>query len=294
MCGGDDVVALFAVAGGGEVPGCDLDGDGERGFGDVESSDGGLQSVGGVDGGDLRGMGVRWRIVLVHGVLFAGFTVVGSAPWNVRNWFLLRPPALVFIRGNFWLEVWSSMHPVMRVEKVDGTKELEPLHPWNGTERMERKDADGVMRKLREQEYDAWCRERAVAEFRLRPGSFWRDVAVQFNAFWLGVAEAIRWGRSVTMFFLAQGVPALLGLLGLVLARKRMAAGVGAALAGVLLVFPLPYYLAGGGMRYRHPMDVVIYLGIGWLVWMGIEKWRGRSANRAGERDRRGSEAGGG
>src|SRR5262249_25019007 len=58
----------------------------------------------------LRAKSVRWKRLSLHALLFVTMTFVGSAPWHIRNWFLIHPPAYVFIRGPFWVATWTSMH----------------------------------------------------------------------------------------------------------------------------------------------------------------------------------------
>jgi hypothetical protein len=174
----------------------------------------------------------------------------------------LNPPQVVFVRGNFWLEVWSNLNPVTFTPA--GPK---VAHPWpvNGTERLE----DGAGHPLTEAEYYAYCRRRALARLA-EPGVAVSHVVTQANAFWLGLAEAWRWHRSAAVFFLAQGVPALVGLVGLFLARKTLAPHARAAVLVMLIVFPLPYYLTGGGARYRHPIDPILYIGIACAVGYAV------------------------
>lgn len=214
-----------------------------------------------------RRLGVR--PTLAQGMIIAALTILGGLPWHLRNWVLLDPPARVFVRGNFWLEVWSNLHPV---SMATGTPQV--VHPWavNGTERLVR---DG--QPLTEQEYFAFCRERSLTVLG-QPQYLATHVARQFNSFWLGLAEAQRWQRSPTLFFLAQGLPAILGILGWMLVRPRVAPAVLDALMMLLIVYPLPYYLAGGGARYRHPIDLVLYVGLGWAAWWVMDRKRARAS----------------
>ena len=201
----------------------------------------------------LRSRGVTWGRLAVHGGVFAAMILLGGLPWHVRNWVLLDPPARVFVRGNFWLETWSNLNSVDFTPRGPVV-----VHPWpgNGSETMNRDGKD-----LTEQEYFAWCRERALARLS-EPGVATGHVARQVDGFWLGLAEARRWHRSEAVFFLAQGVPFLLGITGLFLARRKLAAGALGMMVVMLLVLPLPYYLAGGAARYRHPLDVILYIGV--------------------------------
>jgi len=222
----------------------------------------------------LRARGLAGKRLFVHGTLFIAMTFVGSAPWHVRNWFLIQPPAYVFIRGPFWVATWSSMHPVAKVEMPNGTIDFQPLHPWNGTDPMQRTE-NGVTRQLTEQEYFDWCKERVLDAVRENPGLMVRHVIDQFDSFWLGLAEARRWYKNPWIFFLAQGVPAIAGILGLFLARRHIAAPVLAVLCGLLLVFPVPYYIADASTRYRHPIDLALYIGGAWLLWLLLTRFRG-------------------
>ena len=120
--------------------------------------------------------------------------------------------------------------------------------------------------RLTEQEYFAWCKERALAAFRDNPRLIITHVAAQFDGFWLGIAEARRWAKNPGVFFLAQGVPALLAIIALYLNRKRLPPVSVAVFCAILIVYPLPYYLTAGAARYRHPIDGIIYLGAATLI----------------------------
>jgi hypothetical protein len=221
----------------------------------------------------LRARGLTWQRLLLHGTLFIALTFVGSAPWHVRNWFLIHPPAYVFIRGPFWVATWSSMHPVEKVTLPNGTIDLQPLHPWNGTDPMQHTE-NGITRQLTEQEYFDWCKERVISATRENPGLMVHHIIDQFDSFWLGLAEARRWYKNPWIFFLAQGVPAIAGILGLFLARRLIAPPVQAILCGLLIVFPVPYYIADASSRYRHPIDLILYLGCAWLAWLLLSRLR--------------------
>ena len=88
----------------------------------------------------LQARGVSLKKLPAHAFLLLATTFLGSSPWHIRNWFLLDPPAHVFIRGNFWLEVWSSLHPVAQIKYADGTTHSLPVHPWQGSESLNRTD----------------------------------------------------------------------------------------------------------------------------------------------------------
>jgi hypothetical protein len=224
----------------------------------------------------LHARGTPLRKLPLHALLLAAMTLLASSPWHLRNWLLLHPPAPVFIRGNFWLEVWSSMHPVTPLTFPDGKLHMIPVHPWNGSESLQRIDVHPPQH-LTEQQYFAWCKQRVFAAFRDQPRLLLHQVAEQFNAFWLGIAEARRWLRNPWLFFLAQGLPAIAGILGLFAARKKIPPIPLAALATLLILFPLPYYLTGGAARYRHPIDLPLYLGAAWLIYLLIAIFRKRT-----------------
>ena len=221
----------------------------------------------------LQTRGVALKKLAAHAFLLAATTFLGSSPWHFRNFFLLDPPAHVFIRGNFWLEVWSSLHPVACIKYPDGTTHALPVHPWQGSESLTRTDTVPPT-PLTEQQYFAWCKERVLAAFHDNPRLLLQQIATQFNAFWLGIAEAQRWSRNPILFFLAQGLPAIAGILGFYTARKRIAPDVLAILCTLLIIAPLPYYLAGGAARYRHPIDLPLYFGAAWLVFLVTQRFR--------------------
>ena len=200
------------------------------------------------------------RRTLAALLLFMASAFVIQLPWHLRNWVALDPPAPVFIRGNFWLEVWTNLNPLMTIRTPDGPR-LMPVHPWQGT------DPATQSASLTEQQYFALCRSRALAspEFQ-QPRAFLTYVGRNIDAFWLGLAEAQRWQRNPLLFFFAQGFPALVGLLGIFLARRQISAPVFRMVVALLVVFPLPYYLTGGAARYRHPLDILLYVGIAWFL----------------------------
>jgi hypothetical protein len=215
----------------------------------------------------LRAKGLAWKQLPLHAIIVVAMTLVASSPWHVRNWLLLRPPAPVFIRGNLWLEVWSNLHPLERLTLPDGTVRLLAVHPWhlNGTETLVRTDTQPPT-PLTEAQYYAWCKERALAAFRENPRLLTTHLANQFSGFWLGIGEARRWGKNPAVFFIAQGLPALLALAALYLKRKQLPPTTIAVFCALLIVFPLPYYLTAGAARYRHPIDWTIYLGAAAIV----------------------------
>lgn len=215
----------------------------------------------------LRANRLAWKYLPLHAVLLAAATFLASSPWHVRNFLLLRPPAPIFIRGNFWLEVWSNLHPVVTLRQPDATTRLLVVHPWhlNGTESLQRTDVQPPTR-LTEQQYFAWCRERAIAAFREHPGLLLTHISNQFSGFWLGIGEARRWGKSPWLFFLVQGLPTLLALAALFLQRKKLHPTTLALFSAILILFPLPYYLTAGAARYRHPIDPILYLSAATLL----------------------------
>ena len=196
------------------------------------------------------GIRKNWRAALVAALL----TVAVGLPWHIRNLSLTGQP--IFIRGNFWLEIWTSIHPIT-FETINGVRTPHGTHPWNSGEPMVR---DG--RPLTELQYLAWCRDRSLAAISADPAAYARHIAAQIEAFWLGTNEALRWEKNLIPFWLAQGLPAILGLCGLLAARRRLDPRLRRMLLSILLIFPLPYYLTIGAARYRHPIDIIIYLGI--------------------------------
>jgi hypothetical protein len=205
----------------------------------------------------LKSTGTAWRRLAGHALLFGACTVAAGIPWHIRNGLILDPPAPVFVRGNFWLEVWTNLNPVTFTPHGPMV-----AHPWpaNGTETLQR---DG--HELTEQQYFAWCRERSWERLS-NPSVLLSHVGHQVNGFWIGVAEAERWHKNRWAFFLAQGLPFLCGIAGLWLARRRLDAPACRIFATMAIVLPLPYYLAGGAARYRHPLDPVLYIGMALLA----------------------------
>lgn len=219
----------------------------------------------------------RWKQAWQQtGLVLLAALVIGL-PWHLRNWVFLDPPAYVFVRGSYWLAVWTNLNPVQFQRDETGRLTPLPLHPWQNTDPQ----ALALIPTRGEGAYFQACRDQVLARIRQSPVEYATHVLKQVEAFWLGTNEARYWRRSETLFFFAQGLPAMLGIIGLLLARRweRKMWGKGqraegqlagrslAFLAIILLVFPLPYYFAGGAARYRHPIDVILYLGLGWFVF---------------------------
>ena len=215
----------------------------------------------------------RFGIVAAHGFVLVVLTVAAGLPWHARNWFLLDPPQRVFVRGGLGKEIWLGVHPLTFVDEGGKSKAM-PFGAHWGTDPMVK---DG--RALTEQEYFAWSGERATAWVRENPGEYASHVLKQVESFWLGIDEALRWRKPWYKFFVPQGVPALVGLAGLWMARRRMPGAQWWALAAILALFPVVYYLTNAAMRYRHPVDVVLYLGVGYA---GEQAWRFFSWRNAG------------
>jgi hypothetical protein len=227
--------------------------------------------------GALRARGYAWSRVGLHAAIFLAALFVASAPWHIRNWFLITPPSPVFIRGGFWITTWSALHPIKRISNPNGTWDYQPLHPWNGTDPMVRMEHGSAI-TLTEQEFNDWSKARVLAAVREDPWIAVHHVVDQVNSFWLGIAEARRWYKSPWLFFLAQGVPAIGGILGLFGARRHLSRPALVLLCGLLLVYPIPYYLADASARYRHPIDFILCLGCGWLLWLVIRPFGGVKA----------------
>jgi hypothetical protein len=221
----------------------------------------------------LRGKGMAWKRVLLHGGVFLAMTVAGSAVWNIRNWFVIEPPAHVFVTGSFWGDTWSALNPVEEVAVKQSVERL-AVNPWNGNDPMTR-EVNGVTKRLTEAEYLQWCRERVLSAAGADPMRMVGHVLGQVDAFWLGEGEARRWGGNPWAWFLVQGVPAVAGVAGVWMGRRGMGRGVAGLMGGILLVYPLPFYVSGATAQVRHPVDALLALGCGWLMWRLLERRRG-------------------
>ncbi len=182
------------------------------------------------------------------------------APWLLRNYRVFHQ--FVFIRDNFWMELHLANNP------RSGGFWTRSEHPGNDPEQMRRFAQLGELEYMREQ------RTLALAFIRDHPGEFLRYSLQRAAYFWIGNPQATllgnwNFGPARHVAFL---ISALAAFAGLALAFRNRIPG-SFLFACLLLVYPLPYFLAHPSPRYRHAIEPEMVL----LIAYGLWEARGRS-----------------
>jgi 4-amino-4-deoxy-L-arabinose transferase-like glycosyltransferase len=182
------------------------------------------------------------------------------APWLLRNYRVFHQ--FVFIRDNFWMELHLANNP------RSGGFWTRSEHPGNDPEQMRRFQEIGEMEYMHEQ------RAFALDFIRHHPEQFLRYSLQRGAYFWIGNPQATlvsNWslGPARHMAFL---ISALAAFAGLWLAFRNRVPGT-FLFACLLLVYPLPYYMAHPSPRYRHAIEPEMVLLIVYALWLA----RGRT-----------------
>jgi 4-amino-4-deoxy-L-arabinose transferase-like glycosyltransferase len=191
-----------------------------------------------------RGLRETTSRLLLAGAIF----LVVISPWLARNEAAFHRP--IFLRGNYWFEVsisnfenssgelWSGLHPSMN---------------------------KGILRRyieLGEPLFVAESKAKVFQFIRTHPAEFARFTAIRIAHFWNGGELAYESARDVYRPWMITLV-SILSLGGLMLAVAR---GYQYGLfAWLLVLFPLPYYLASTNPRFRHPIEPMMVVLIGFF-----------------------------
>ena len=183
------------------------------------------------------------------GFLRSGLVVAGLAlacvPWTIRNERELG--GLFFLRSNFGLELQMGNH--------EGAGANLDLSARAGTERHPRTN-EGEARKvaaLGELAYMRAAGLEARTWIAAHPGEFLRLTALRVLQFWLGPVDDLRAMLGISFLTLLSAVGAWRAFPALSTDRR-------AALLVPLLLYPLVYYVVGFEVRYRQPIDGLVFL----------------------------------
>jgi 4-amino-4-deoxy-L-arabinose transferase-like glycosyltransferase len=201
-------------------------------------------------GFELRGRGKAW----VAPLAIAGLScVIVISPWLARNRVVFGE--WVFLRSNFGFEFALGNYHSSIGRGWGGT------HPSGNLKELDKYLRTGEIPYIRSRQ------ETAIRYVRTFPREFWALTARRILYFWDGSGmnylTAIPW-YWIPSSFLALSVLLLPALL--VAHRKRLPAW--PLFFGVLLMYPLPYYLTFSQVRYRHVLEPVMLLLIcyGWVA----------------------------
>jgi len=190
---------------------------------------------------------------------FLGAALLVCLPWMIRNALVIGTPAL---RSNLGVELHVGNNDAAQGRHEAG------LHPSRGGEALDR------YRALGEVAYSKQAGEEAVRWIRANPRRFLGLVLRRIQIFWVGespmadsrVSNGIQpaedpqsWLKWV--FHLSSGGLAIAAAFLFMRGTRE-----GLLLGGVLLLFPVPYYLTHVAERYRFPLDPILVFLDAWLI----------------------------
>jgi hypothetical protein len=196
--------------------------------------------------------------------------ILGAAlacvPWAWRNYVTFHD--VFFIRSNFGLELRAGnhegAHPDLDISSRRGTLLHPRIHP----------DEARLVRELGEVEYMRRAGREALDWIRANPGTYLWLTARRAVLFWTGPLHH----QPAAVPVLALSILAFWGAWHAV---PRLTVPRRAALLIPLAAFPLVYYTVGYLARYREPLDWILLLLAGSLLWGWIGPDAG--AERRGE-----------
>jgi len=215
---------------------------------------------------------------IVRCSLLCAAALAVCAPWMIRNQVMLGTPGL---RSNLGIELYVGNNDV-----ANGRHQT-PYHPsqtWSETNRLKAAGGEVAYARIVGREALEWI-ERNPRRFA---GLTLRRVQI----FWVGespnvdprVSNGVKAADDPNAWIkwplhLATGLCALVAA---ILFRGRRETWL---VRGVLLLFPLPYYLTHVAERYRFPIDpLLVFLGV-WLACLLVDRVRGSAHPGSSEPD---------
>jgi 4-amino-4-deoxy-L-arabinose transferase-like glycosyltransferase len=199
-----------------------------------------------------RRQGNPWRLHAIALVLTLCVTV---SPWFVRNY--LAFGRVIPFRGTFWMIFWES-----------NTGDISDLYPdWTNPAHSEKEMEE--YRRLGEMGY---ADEKRIASFAIlaqQPHVFaWlfaKRVLFTWTGYWSTRPEYL---AGEPMAYPNMGFTLTLTALLLIGIRRAWKGNHSGAVPLVLalLSYPVVYYVTHPGMEYRHPIDPICVIFVGWLA----------------------------
>jgi hypothetical protein len=199
-------------------------------------------------------------------LLACGIAALCCVPWTVRNYWTFH--RFIPLRSNFAFELWLGNN-----EQFDEQSQIAPAADPERTE-IRNYIHMGEMAFMQ----DKW--RRATAFIRAHPRLEIFLFGRRFVATWTGMEKPIEGFRDadsplVRLVLISNtlvAVGALCGILALSRSRNIYAF----PLAGVVIVYPVIYYVTHTALRYRHPIDPVVLLLSATLVAALVQKGKVR------------------
>lgn len=184
---------------------------------------------------------------------------VAISPWVLRNHRALHGWTLM--RSNLGLELKFGNHPgaLPSAELIALAPTPEAIHPG-------RVESEALLvREMGELNYMHRDLHLALGWITNHPGEFAKLSATRFLFFWCGPLNHRFEVTVITTY-------TLLGLAGITLIRKRVGEIQFRLWGTVFFFYPLIYYCVPFAHRYRVPIDWMIWLPAGLLVYVVLEK----------------------
>ncbi len=180
-------------------------------------------------------------------------SVIVISPWLIRNRVVFGE--WVFLRGNFGFEFALGNYHASLGRGWGGP------HPSGNQREFKKYLQMGEVAYIRSKQ------EQAIQFVKNSPREFWELTAKRVGYFWDG--SAMNYASSILWYW----VPSSFGVVSFLLLPAMFVAHRNQLHAwemffGILLLYPLPYYLTYSQVRYRHPLEPIILLLI---CYAGVE-----------------------
>jgi hypothetical protein len=189
-------------------------------------------------------------------VTFLGI-ILACVPWGVRNYNTFD--AVFFIRSNFGLELRMGHHEgaAASMDVMDAREE----HRHPRTHRAEAR----LVQELGEVQYMRAAGREALDWIRANPAESIRLTALRFIHFWFGPLHRPGTVAAVTAL-------TLLALAGAWSTLPTLSVPQRAALLIPLATYPLVYYVVTYMWRYRTPINWILLMLAGAVIWRWIAR----------------------
>jgi 4-amino-4-deoxy-L-arabinose transferase-like glycosyltransferase len=177
-------------------------------------------------------------------------TVLGCVPWMARNYVTMH---YLGLRSNFGEELYLGN------QEGSGGRLVIGKHPiWNSEELKE-------YERVGELAYIAQKRRLALEFIAGHPAEFAESTLKRVAYFWIGAGDDPRVHPSnlIAQRTLLVTI-SLLGIWGCSLAVRKKVPGAW-LLVSTLIFYPLIFYITHTHVRYRHPLDPILFLGAVYL-----------------------------
>jgi hypothetical protein len=191
-------------------------------------------------------------------------TLVACVPWTWRNYITFH--SFFFMRNNLGLESRIGNHEgAATFEEMDANPYAHCHHPRLFPTEVAK------LRAMGEVEYIRLAGEDALDGIRAHPGEFPSLTLLRFANLWGGPLHSPRAAAGVTLLTLS-------AMCGRWLNRRTLTMPQRAVFIIPLATYPVIYYVVAYGPRYRVPIDWILFILAGALLWRAIGGFRATSS----------------